>query len=93
MSDLGEYWKDVNDYYQAKRCSNTIHSTEILKRAGVQFESYNNGAHLIVSGKFDFWPSTGLFIDRITRKRNRGIHNLLRLCSGGSDVPQTTTKP
>lgn len=79
MSDMAETFKAMNDYAQAKRRDNTIKSTRLLKLANVEFVSKNNGAHLIVLNRWDYWPSTGLFIDRSNQKRGRGITNLLRI--------------
>lgn len=79
MSDTGDYWRDVNGFFQSKRRSNLESSTEIIESSGVPFVSKNNGVHLIVANRLDYWPSTGLFIDRETKKRGRGVRNLLRL--------------
>lgn len=78
MGDMGEFWNDVRGYRQAKRAANTNSSTGIMERSGVPFVSKNNGAHLIVADRWDYWPSTGLFIDRQTKKKGRGVNNLLR---------------
>lgn len=77
MSELGETFKAMREHGKAKRQSNSEFSIEALKRHGVEFEMLNpHGPHLRV-GEIDFWPSTGLFINRRTQKRSRGIHNLL----------------
>jgi hypothetical protein len=77
MSDLGDDMRAFRAYAQAKRRSNTESSTSIIEGSGIPFESKNNGAHLIVAGRWDYWPSTGLFIDRETKKKGRGVFNLL----------------
>ena len=61
-----------------KRQKNTAAPTQILKDRGIEFKSYNKGAHLVIED-FDLWPSTGLFIHRITAKRGRGVFNLIKL--------------
>lgn len=81
MGDSAEIFKAMTKYKKKKRKKNTKESTEILKDKGVWFESKNDGAHLIVTGKLgkiDYWPSTGLFIPRYNQKRMRGVFNLLR---------------
>jgi hypothetical protein len=83
MGDMGEFWNDVRSFQVAKRGHNAESSTKILKNKGVSFESKNNGAHLIVENRFDFWPSTGLFIERKTNRKGRGVFNLLKLLNGG----------
>lgn len=50
-----------------KRRQNLRQSTELLRQRGVKFEAKNNGVHLIVrhgARVFDFWPSTGKWIER-----------------------------
>lgn len=84
MSDT-EMWREVRKAKQEKRAENTLRSTEILVIAGIPFVSKNNGAHLIVDGRFDFWPSTGLWVERGKTRKNRGIRNLIdriKTCSG-----------
>lgn len=63
-----------------KRASNREKSTKRLEECGVQFESKNNGAHLIVQGSgclIDFWPGTGKYRIRGGRE-GRGVFNLLQ---------------
>lgn len=82
MGDVGEFWRDVGpglrEASRAKKKRNQCQSDMILQSHDIQFESHNDGLHLVVSGSFDFWPSTGKFIDRKTGKSGRGIFNLLK---------------
>ena len=81
MSDMGELFNEWKKLKQEKRQSNLQFSTELLKASGFEFESKNNGVHLIVTtgrGKIDFWPSTGLFQARWNGWQGRGIRNLLK---------------
>lgn len=66
-----------------KRKGNREWSTNLLQTRGVPFVSKNLGAHLIVAERFDFWPGTGLFIERKTGKKGRGVHKLLRELNHG----------
>lgn len=77
--DVGstEFWRDVKKAKQEKRADNRDRSTEMLVIAGIPFVSKNNGAHLIVDGRFDFWPGTGLWMERGKSKKNRGIRSLI----------------
>jgi hypothetical protein len=75
---MGEFWNDVRAYRQAKRAANLDSSTDILGRSGIPYVSKNNGVHLIVANKWDYWPSTGLFIERGTGRKGRGVRNLMR---------------
>lgn len=80
---MAEDFKALREYRQKKRQSNLGNSTQILKDNSIEFESKNNGVHLIVKGAgktFDFFPSTGLFILRgINNKvKGRGVYNLMK---------------
>lgn len=77
-SDIAHVGRALTEMSQVKRANNRQSSSELLKAKGVSFESKNNGAHLIVDAKIDFWPGTGLFIDRRNNFKNRGIKNLLK---------------
>lgn len=79
--DTGEYWRDVRSYRQDKRAANRRSSTRLLRDAGFVIEEKNAGAHLVVrhgDDVVDFWPGTGLWIDRATPgERRRGVFSLV----------------
>lgn len=84
MGDMGDYWRDVRPAMQEesrqKRASNRESSAKMLTAAGVAFETKNEGAHLIVTANghtVDFWPGTGLWIERGTTKQKRGVRRLI----------------
>lgn len=77
MGDMSETFKAMKEHSKEKRASNRDRSTEMLVLAGIPFVSKINGAHLIVAEKYDFWPGTGLWMERGKTKRNRGIHSLM----------------
>lgn len=80
MSDMGEIFNAMREASKEKRANNRDRSTEMLVIAGIPFVSKNNGAHLIVDGRFDFWPGTGLWMERggsVKRKKHRGIRSLI----------------
>ncbi|MBD3260257.1 MAG: hypothetical protein GF334_01045 [Candidatus Altiarchaeales archaeon] len=85
MGEEVEILKLLKDHNHAegrqRKQHNKESSTEILTKSGVNFTARNNGTHLIVEegGKIvDYWPSTGLFIDRADKKRRRGVFRLLK---------------
>ena len=56
-------------------------STTLLIDKNVPFDSFKNGDHLHVKKNgfsIDYYPSTGLWIDRKTKKKQRGVYNLLK---------------
>jgi hypothetical protein len=75
-SELSQEFRDLKDYSKEKRSDNLEKTLIILKERGVDFQRLSE-SHLRVAN-FDFWPTTGLFIHRVTRVRGRGIFNLLK---------------
>ncbi len=96
MGDMGDYWRDVRPAMQEesrqKRASNRESSAKMLTAAGIAFETKNEGAHLIVTANgrtVDFWPGTGLWIERGTSKQKRGVRRLIaELKNGARTAPQ-----
>jgi hypothetical protein len=81
MSDMAEDFRAWDEAKREKKADNLAKSTAILSERGIEFESKNNGVHLIVRGAgkvVDFWPSTGKYIVRGGRT-GRGVFNLLRI--------------
>ncbi len=78
---MGDYWRGVKPFLkeqsQKKRANNRESSAELLKTAGIPFVSKNDGAHLIVDERCDFWPGTGLWMVRGSGRKNRGVQNLI----------------
>lgn len=73
-----------NEESKERRARNRESSAEILKSIGVEFESKNGGAHLVIrlpDRMIDFWPGTGTFIDRKTNYHGRGVFNLTKRMS------------
>lgn len=78
MSDMGDDFKAMRLQSQKKRRRNNVSSTELLTRAGIEFVTYNLGEHLVVLEIVDFWPSTGLWIFRESKKKGRGVFSLIK---------------
>lgn len=81
MSEIGEIFGAMREISRQKKANNRKGSVEILKQNKINFVEKNNGIHLIVEGRFDFYPSTGLFIERATKKTGRGVFNLIKKIS------------
>ena len=84
MSDweYAEAFKEIKKENQAKRAGNAENSLRLLHEGGVRFELLSS-SHARV-GDFDFWPSTGLYIHTKTKKRGRGVFNLMRRVNNGN---------
>jgi len=84
--DMGAFWRDVKAAGQAKRADNRKSSPELLKEAGIAFDTKNDGAHLVVPVRgllIDFWPGKGLWIVRGSTQRHGGVRKLIKFCKGG----------
>lgn len=80
-NEVSEMWRDYKSARQQKRRSNLKFSTDLLDRHSVRYVKHNGGIHLVIEGKhgpIDFWPSTGLYKERSTGRKLRGIVRLLR---------------
>lgn len=77
MSEVGDLYRELRAESQAKRARNRDLSLKLLRDRDVAFTVKNGGAHIIVNGRIDFWPGTGLWIER-GGTRGRGVKDLLR---------------
>lgn len=78
--DMGAYWRDVKAAQQAERANRRECAPDLLESAGLKFESKNGDAHLIVTGlgrTVDFWPGTGRWIDRNSKRKGFGVRNVI----------------
>ncbi|TXH44284.1 MAG: hypothetical protein E6Q97_32940 [Desulfurellales bacterium] len=75
MSDLGETFRLYREERRKKKLMNHCNSLDVLRAHGVMVEILSEHHYRI--GKFDFWPSTGKWLDRETGKYSRGITKLL----------------
>ena len=90
MSEVAEIYSVLRTNSRKKRASNREWSANRLTELGVEFESKNNGAHLVVkmdickeglshsARLIDFWPGTGLWKTR-SGLQGRGINGLLQV--------------
>ena len=76
MSEIGDDFKALREMRKEKRASNRESSIEVLTSKDIAFQQLSD-THFRI-GEFDFWPSTGLFMNRKSGKRGRGVFNLIR---------------
>lgn len=82
--ELSDHYAAMKERSKLKRAANRHGSAEILTARGIEFESKNGGAHLIVrhNGKVaDLWPGTGRWIFRGGKPDGRGVLNMIRKLS------------
>lgn len=78
-----EVFRAMDQERKRRRQHNTTYSTQLLVEQGIPFVSKKGGAHLIVDGVADFWPSTGLYIPRDRQwSRDRGVMRLIKFVRG-----------
>ncbi|PHS64367.1 MAG: hypothetical protein COB09_08310 [Thalassobium sp.] len=80
MGDMGEIFNAMREDSKKRREANRANAPQILTDAGIEYESKNHGAHLIVTGSnclIDFWPGTGKWISR-NGKKARGVRSLIK---------------
>ena len=78
MGIVRENYRAYDHYNRMKKQANKKFSTELLIREGIEFESRDNGLHLVIrtrKGNINFFPSTGLFNGAL---KGRGVYNLLK---------------
>jgi hypothetical protein len=78
-SDLGNLFRADRATRQAKRNSNLKRSLKALESSGINYQKLSEH-HYLVANNYDYWPSTGLFINRSTQKRGRGIFKIIAKC-------------
>lgn len=79
--DMSATFRAMKEHSKQKKRSNLKSSTELLIERGIEFQSCNEGLQLVIRGAvhtWDFWPSTGKFVQRKTLKKGRGVFNLLK---------------
>ena len=82
MSEFAEDMKAYREYSRDKKERNLAYSTALLMENGIQFESRNDGLHLLIEtakGRVNFFPSTGLYNGALS---GRGVKNLLKELKG-----------
>lgn len=78
MGSVREDYRERDRYSRMKKQANKKFSTELLVKEGIEFESRDNGLHLVIrtrKGNINFFPSTGLYNGAI---KGRGVYNLLK---------------
>ena len=87
-----EEWALKREESRLRRRGHRDKAPELLREAGIEYMSFNNGAHLVVlpgGSKIDFWPGTGKWKERPKRpvqhgslREGRGVFNLVKHVNG-----------
>lgn len=79
MSELGDIFRAMKELGKQKRENNWENGLRILAAKKVPFQVLDEYSRHIRVSNYDFWASTGLYIHRETKRRGRGIFNLLKV--------------
>jgi len=71
----GEIWDEIHEEERTKKESNLKNSIAILESKGIKYQKFSDYHYRIKN--FDFWPSTGKFYNKISKKYGRGVFNLI----------------
>jgi len=86
MGEMKEYFDALDTEIKKRRQSLSLRSVLTLQAEGIKFTVLNeHGPHLRV-GAFDFWPSTGRFVHRATKRWGRTLEGLLALLKKERDT-------
>lgn len=77
-SEIADAFRAIREAEQAEKAKRRDDAPRILAQHDVGFRSYNDGVHLFVRGRVDFYPGTQNWRDRKTYKVGRGVFALLR---------------
>ena len=77
MSEDGEIWEKIRQDGIVKRWKNRDSSLQILEKKGIKYQTLNADVGHYRIGIFDFWPTTGKFINRRSGKSGRGVFHLI----------------
>jgi len=61
--------QESNEKFRERHEHRMSRIVEELKSKNVSYQVHNDGTHWVLNNKFDWWPSTGTFINRETKKR------------------------
>lgn len=81
MGDMGDTFRAMREDSKERKASNYKQSLALLKAHGHQVVQLSD-THFRI-GRFDFWPSTGKYLNRETKRYSRGVFNLIACLEKG----------
>lgn len=77
MSETVDFYRAMKEDGRRAKYDHLVANTAELERRKIPFASKNDGLHLIIADRWDFWPSTGKWFDKVRMKRGHDIESLL----------------
>lgn len=71
-------WSDHREKRREKKQQNLKSSLAVLRSKGIKYETLNEGNGHCRIGDWDFWPTTGKFLNIKTKEAGRGVFSLLK---------------
>jgi len=88
MGDMGDLWREHREHKQEKKRSNITSSIHLIEKLAdeskLELKKLSNEHYRI--GLYDFWPSTGRYMHVTTKKKGRGVFNLIKLLKEQKDA-------
>jgi len=75
----GDIWRELKKRSTEKKQSNKEWSLAFLNRNGIVYQTLDAYIGHYRVDDFDFWPATGKYYNRKTKKRGRGVKQLLKI--------------
>lgn len=82
MGDQAEFWRDMKDEQRVRKALREEENLRLLEASGIPFETnYKTRGHVVIRvgdvATYDFWMTTGRFIERKTKLGGYGAKRLI----------------
>lgn len=75
MSELAEAYREIKTVEAIRRRTRLQQNTEILQKLNMPYIEHSP-YHFLVKERFNFWPSTGRWHDKVTKRVGKGIEKM-----------------
>ena len=69
-------WEGYQEERRAKKSQNLEYSLALFYARGIKIKKLSQWHYRVE--KYDFWPTTGMFMHIVTKEKGRGVFNLIR---------------
>ena len=81
MGDVIDFYRDTKEIRleasRERKERNLNYAKIYLTKNNIPYEVMSNGIHFVVDSRIDFWPTTGKWIERKSKRKGRGITSLI----------------
>ena len=79
MSDIGDDFKALKEISDRKKAKNLVSSEQLLINNNVKYKKFTDYHFRLLDYPYDFYSSTGVYINTKTKQQGRGVFNLLKV--------------